>query len=74
MHFTVQVVGVGRDQYFRSSACSSMPSPSILGRDGGGNDEDGGGNDEEGRGNDEDGGGQGDSWVEMGSQGEEWES
>ena len=60
MHFTVQVVGVGRDQYFRSSACSSMPSPSILGRDGGGNDEDGGG--------------QGDSWVEMGSQGEEWES
>ena len=33
-------VGVGRDQYFRSSACSSMPSPSILGRDDDHNDDD----------------------------------
>ena len=30
---SVEVVGVGRDQYFRSWGCSSMPSPSILGRD-----------------------------------------
>ena len=31
---------MGRDQYFRSSACSSMPSPSILGRDDDHNDDD----------------------------------
>ena len=40
LYCSVEVVGVGRDQYFRSSACSSMPSPSILGRDDDHNDDD----------------------------------
>ena len=31
LHVVHMVVGVGRDQYFRSWTCSSMPSPSILG-------------------------------------------